>query len=160
VCGCDGNTYPDVQSAWRAGVRVNGFNRGGCSEPTFYGGGGVAGEPVSVISCGSDEQCPADQRCCFVTGICYDPAAVGTCGFPPAGTDFPCSDDRICFYPAGYCQGDGCQGRGGCVNASNGRCGVLLEPVCGCDGKTYTSNDCASGAAVRVAHTGACSDGG
>jgi hypothetical protein len=39
---------------------------------------------------------------------------------------------------------------------SQGDCGVRLEPVCGCNGVSYTSAACASTEGVRVEALGMC----
>lgn len=160
TCGCDGNTYTSGRSACSAGVRVNGFHHGGCGDAYIVVAGGTS-MGVTVTACGDDSQCPSGQRCCAITGLCYDPAQTGACAMPPAGTWFPCAGDAICsIVPYSYCQGVGCGTPGGCVSAFGSNCGIVLDPVCGCDGTTYTSADCAAKSAVRVAHTGPCTDAG
>ena len=160
VCGCDGNSYPDVQTACRAGARVLPYHGAGCGETIDFGGGGGGGRgevpPLRVTPCGTDANCPTGQRCCAITAVCYPSDDPGRCVAPPAGTNFPCTANDQCF-PGQYCKGDGCSGPGGCVSpGSEGDCGVTFEPVCGCDGITYTSAACASSRGVRVAATGEC----
>jgi hypothetical protein len=38
-------------------------------------------------------------------------------------------------------------------------CGIRLEPVCGCNGVTYTSAACAYADGVRIASEGECDQG-
>jgi hypothetical protein len=159
VCGCDGNTYPDVQTACRAGARVLPYHGGGCGEAIDYGGGAAGNgtvPPLRVTPCGTDANCPSGQRCCAITALCYPPEEPGRCVPPPPGTRFPCTADDQCFPGSEFCSGEGCSGPGGCVERNREDCGVTLEPVCGCDGTTYTSAACASMRGVRVASQGAC----
>jgi hypothetical protein len=150
VCGCDGNTYPDQQTACLAGAQV--LLMGACGEPVSNGAGGGAGTgggagsgggtPRVKIPCGYSDQCPADQVCCARFGECMigDPQL---CTEPPEGASRPCKTDDHC-EPYEYCLGEGCEGPGGCVSiGSQGACGVRLEPVCGCNGVSYTSAACA-----------------
>ena len=161
ICGCDGNTYPDQQTACLAGANVLG--RGACGVPTETGGGGSGGSgpdggaPVRVrIPCAHSEQCPEDQVCCPRYGECVLGDAPYLCSEAPPGTRKPCTVDEQC-EPHEYCLGEGCSGPGGCVNVgSQGDCGVRLEPVCGCNGVSYTSAACASTEAVRIASEGQC----
>ena len=162
VCGCDGNTYPDTQTACRAGTNtLMSYHGAGCGETIDVGGGGGGGRgpapPLRVTPCGTDANCPSGQICCAITAICYPADDPARCRPTPPGTRFPCTADDQCFQGAEYCKGDGCTGPGGCVSlGSQGDCGVTLEPVCGCDGVTYTSAACASTRGVRVAATGQC----
>jgi len=152
-CGCDGVAYPSIQAACLVGQHP--ISRpGGCGVPiareTFTG----ESPRDPVIYCGFDQQCPAGQKCCAITGRCFDETIPYLCTPAPMGTLAPCLEDRQC--DAGeYCFGDGCSGPGGCV-AEAGQCDGLLAPVCGCDGKTYVSESCAIPAGVRVAHMGSC----
>jgi hypothetical protein len=146
ICGCDGNTYPDQQTACLAGTTA--IFRGACGQSMETGGGGSGpgGElPVRVITpCATDAHCPDGEACCPR----YNDA--------PPGTSRPCTSDEHC--EAGqYCLGEGCSGPGGCMSfGSEGDCGVTLEPVCGCDGTTYTSAACASTRGVRIESDGMC----
>jgi hypothetical protein len=153
VCGCDGVTYPDVQTACRAGVTTLG-RPGACGVVNQAGSFGM-GSRQSVTYCGQDAQCPSGQTCCAMYGTCLDPSVPYLCSPPPAGTRAPCLQDLDCWFNE-FCQGAGCSGPGGCVAGGNGLCSGVLEPVCGCDGNTYTNEDCTVAAGVRTSHTGAC----
>lgn len=97
------------------------------------------------------------QQCCGITGQCYDPAQPVLCSFPPPGTKFPCIDDTQCFQGVEYCYGDTCDAPGGCVNIpGSGSCTGELDPVCGCNGKSYVNAKCAAADGARVAHAGQC----
>lgn len=154
LCGCNGVTYPDVQTACANGVAVSG--QGPCGEPVTVGaGGGFGGKTVTY--CATNANCKNGQQCCGITGQCYDPSQPALCAFPPPGTHSPCIDDTQCIQGAEYCLGDGCDGPGGCANIpGTGTCGGQLDPVCGCDGKSYVNADCAAEAATRIAHAGQC----
>jgi hypothetical protein len=158
-CGCDGVSYPDIQSACRVGVRIAG--QGACGIPIDRGGsgagatGGSTGPRDQVIYCGTSDECPRGQLCCGITSRCYDASIPYLCSFPPAGSSLPCVEDRQCESYE-FCSGQGCAGSGGCRSVSTGGCNGELTPVCGCNGKSFTSAGCAAAAAVRVAHDGMC----
>jgi hypothetical protein len=158
-CGCDGVTYPTVQRACLAGVATLG-DPGGCGVPmdtqSAPGSSGAPRDPI--IYCGLDRQCPTGEKCCAITGRCYDSQVPYLCGTPPPGTKAPCLEDRQCAGGE-YCSGDGCSGQGGCINQAGG-CDGRLDPVCGCDGKSYTSASCLLPLGIRVAYKGVCGDGG
>jgi hypothetical protein len=164
ICGCDGNTYPNQQTACLAGANVVGPGACGVATPIDGAGGGAGaggsagaggGGPRVRIPCAYSDQCPSDQVCCPRFGECTidDPYL---CGEPPPGTRKPCNTNDQC-QSYEYCIGEGCEGPGGCVTiGSQGECGVRLEPVCGCNGVSYTSAACASTEGVRVASPGQC----
>ncbi len=158
VCGCDGVTYAAPQIASRAGARVAG--EGACGMPnsvTSADSGTTAGQTRRPqIPCGNDSQCGAGQRCCSILGACVDSTCATCCRFPPSGARWPCRDDLDCGRIE-YCAGDGCGTPGGCVNVpGTSDCSGVVEPVCGCNGRTYT-NDCwARGDGTRIAASGAC----
>jgi hypothetical protein len=154
VCGCDGVTYKDVQTACRAGVATIG-RFGACGVVNQPGSTGAEAVHHTVTFCGQDKQCPSGQTCCAIYGTCLDPSVPYLCSFPPAGTRVPCLQDLDC-RDGEFCQGDGCSAPGGCVFGGSSMCTGLLEPVCGCDGHTYTNEGCTAAAGVRTSHTGAC----
>jgi hypothetical protein len=162
VCGCDGNTYPDIQTACRAGANAIGPLQGGCGEPQMEGGAGSSSIPArEFIACGHNGQCPTGSFCCAMAARCYPEESRDICIPPPPGTRIACNTTLDCG-DGEYCTGEGCDGPGGCVYTGSGPgdCGVTLEPVCGCDGTTYTSAACADQEGIRIDHDGECDDAG
>lgn len=171
VCGCDGNTYPDVQTACLAQTSTVNVRSAACGETVTEGGGGSGGAGGSggggggsgmgreVTPCANDAQCPDGQLCCTVSNLCYPEDTPYLCEEPPEGTDAPCLTDADCRAYE-YCWGEGCDAPGGCVGVGDmdEDCGVTLEPVCGCDGTSYTSAACADQRGVRVAYEGECAE--
>ena len=165
LCGCDGNTYPNVQTACLARTAVV-YQGAECGETVQEGGGGSAGAagssnspPHTVTPCGTNADCTHDgEVCCAITNRCYPTSDPGQCAQPPAGTRFPCTSNAQCQSNE-MCWGEGgCDSAGGCVPLESEQCGIIFEPVCGCDGTTYTSTDCATQSGVRVNYDGECLD--
>jgi hypothetical protein len=154
VCACDGNSYQDIGAACRAGTYATLFYGGACGDTVNANGEGY--DPRWVTLCGNDEHCASGERCCPLTMICYPESDPGRCQVPPDGTHYPCTADDQCYPGAEICFGEGCEGPGGCGPLENEECGVRFEPVCGCDGVTYTSADCAMSEGTRVASEGEC----
>jgi len=153
ACGCDGRAYPSPQAACLAGVRTTGSGSGACGIGLSSDGGGTA---RARIPCGSDTQCPADQRCCPVTGTCTDRSCPACCRVPPPGTSFPCVTNDQC-QSGEYCVGEGCGTPGGCRATENrSRCTGESDPVCGCDGRNYLNNCWAAVSGSRVATPAMC----
>jgi hypothetical protein len=152
VCGCNGITYPNLQSACFAGTRIAGS--GSCGETRLEGAGGSSAGTL-VTTCARSSDCPGGQACCALTGRCYAAGREAICTEPPPGSDRACLDDSDCL-DEDVCLGDGCEGLGGCVSRYAFECRGVLEPVCGCDGRSYTSAACAIAEGVRPRHPGQC----
>jgi hypothetical protein len=84
-----------------------------------------------------------------------DPCCTDSCEALPRCTGTPCAADADCA-DVSYCDwGAGCGAvHGECRPRVGGPCAV--EPVCGCDGKTYDSYCAASAAAVPIEYAGVC----
>jgi hypothetical protein len=149
TCGCDGRTYESPCAAERAGVRATRY-LGACGSTGF--------EPsLHPPTCGSDADC-SGTSCCLITGLCL-PADCPDCCFDTTEFEgrWPCGNDAYChrFDPSTFCNGPACEGPGTCLSAPSS-CDGTLDPICGCDGLTYTNASCATRARVRPDHPGEC----
>jgi hypothetical protein len=141
---------------------------------------------VDAGVCHADLDCPAGQRCatesCGGAGTCaarpdacaeiYHPVcgcdgrtygnaceaatAGASVAFEGECTTGDCRDDAEC--DEGYfCSRPGCGVVGNCRSGRTVRCDpTYSDPVCGCDGVTYTNWCVALTSRVSVAHAGAC----
>lgn len=73
----------------------------------------------------------------------------------PAGP--ACQDNGRCER-ARYCQKTKCQGPGRCVDRPQA-CPLVFDPVCGCNGATYSNGCFAAMAGINVRSAGACGIG-
>jgi hypothetical protein len=148
VCGCDGVTYGNACSAASAGVSV--VSDGEC-----------APEP----QCRADRDCPIPPCACLDEdgdGVCENECPVPVCvdgqcsvgsstklqlgdicgGFRPVGSP-ECDTGLFCQHQPGALCG-AADAPGECV-AIPEVCADIFDPVCGCDGRTY-SNACEAAA--------------
>lgn len=154
-CGCDGVTYRNQCDRLAAGARLAVGTACGVADASTDATGHDAS--ISPIGCGSSSQCPAGFTCCAATGTCQPQGCADCCLTPLPDGGVPCVRNDQCFMGRRYCAGDGCGTIGICSSRPPGAdCDGSLEPVCGCDGRTYSNRCWAAAGGARVARTGAC----
>lgn len=111
-----------------------------------------------IRACPAPASCPPNTRAC-IRGTHYD-GTPGVCACVPdvvgcgARLGNTCAADQFCsFSTAAMC---GYADATGTCAARPQACTALYQPVCGCDGTTYSNACHANGAGVSVLHTGPC----
>jgi hypothetical protein len=163
VCGCDGQTHANACYAARLAVSIAHPGPCECVPETApcetacdcYRTPGLElcnDCPLLCPSCGDYWQC-LDGACVEHCGPmppevfeCLDPVCGGIAGVP-------CADGQFCELPPGTCDWADLQGQ--CV-PQDPACPELYDPVCGCDGRTYSSDCVRRAAGAQKAHDGPC----
>jgi len=180
VCGCDGTTYSNSCFADVAGVTVNtasacvpgpacgGSGGGTCSTGQFC-------QPLqgdcSVILGGNCTVLPLSTSCspsfdpvCGCDDVTYDNPCLAAAAGAGVNHTGPCTGDLTCGAGGPACAtGDFCKRPDGTCGDVAGTCTPtpticppVVDPVCGCNGTTYSSACVADAAGVTVLSVGAC----
>jgi Kazal-type serine protease inhibitor-like protein len=180
VCGCDGLSYSNACFADAAGVTVSAS--GACVLGAACGGstGGTCSsgqfcEPLqgdcSIILGGNCTTPPLSTSCsasfdpvCGCDDVTYDNACLAAAAGVGVSDTGPCVGDLTCGARGPTCSsGDFCKRPDGTCGDVAGTCTptpttcpAVVDPVCGCNGTTYSSACVADAAGVTVSSEGPC----
>ncbi|NOX58485.1 MAG: hypothetical protein GXP29_06460 [Planctomycetes bacterium] len=168
VCGCDGVTYPNACEAQKAGFNID---YDGACVPTCQDNAECLPTDYcakSVGDCGGGGVCQSRSLNCFVVSPvcgCDGQTYISFCDAAQAGQNIanagpclppPCTDDADCI-PGNFClkQDGDCGGIGECEPLLQSP-SLDYDPVCGCDGETYTNRSFAKLGGTSVDSEGVC----
>jgi len=167
VCGCDGQTYGNSCEAAAAGVNV--AYRGPCLTPECTGNKDCGDSFYCYFGNCSDEAGVCRQRpfacpeiwdpVCGCDGQTYGNACEAAVAGVSVAHRGPCQ--AHCFGnsdcdPEHYCLFAGCAAETGICAERPSACLDVWDPVCGCDGRTYSNACYAAMAGVTVDYDGPC----
>ncbi|MBW2733117.1 MAG: hypothetical protein JRH20_12055 [Deltaproteobacteria bacterium] len=123
---------------------------------------------VTLIGLGCSDRLPALPDSGVEDGATHDtqaapdgaqPTDLGAIdGTLPLDGSEGCFNNSVC-PDTSYCQLDGCDGLGVCVGRPQ-ECPAVEDPVCDCDGTTYSNGCIAASVGVNVRHAGTCTTSG
>ncbi len=154
VCGCNGVTYANACEAASAGARVAADGPCACTSNDDCG----ADFFCAGMTCGGLGECSVRPELCprFIDPVCgcdgvtYDNSCLAAArGVRVASMGRCACDTNEDCSPQEYCAGRLCDGPGVCTLKPTS-CSGALNPVCGCDGRTYGNSCLAQQAGVRL----------